>query len=68
MSELFESTGSPDVDAVLRTVADLDDRPVGEHGAVYEAAHEQLRRALEARPEEGPEATDPIPPGLRPGG
>ncbi|CUR59037.1 conserved hypothetical protein [metagenome] len=64
MSELIEPTGHPDVDAVLGTLAELDDLPVEEHVAVFEHAHERLRSALEARPPAG----DPIPPGLRPGG
>ena len=41
-------TGVAEVDAVLDTVEALDDRPVEEHPAVFEAAHEQLRRALDA--------------------
>lgn len=39
-------TGHPDVDAVIGTLADLDDRPVAEHVAVFEAAHERLRGVL----------------------
>lgn len=41
-------TGVPAVDAVLRDVDGLADRPVAEHVEVYERAHEQLRRALDA--------------------
>ncbi len=44
------ATGDPAVDSVLASLAGLDDAPVGEHVPVYEAAHEQLRRALDARP------------------
>lgn len=44
-------TGVPQVDAVLQEVADLADRPVSDHVAVFERAHEQLRRALDARPD-----------------
>ena len=40
-------TGVSDVDAVLDSVEALDDRPVAEHAAVFESAHEQLRRALD---------------------
>ncbi|WP_432479919.1 hypothetical protein [Nocardioides sp. GXQ0305] len=40
-------TGVPDVDAVLDSVEALDDRPVAEHPAVFEGAHEQLRRSLD---------------------
>ena len=41
-------TGVDGVDAVLRSVEDLDDVPVDEHVAVFEQAHEQLRGALDA--------------------
>ena len=40
-------TGDERVDAVLASLDGLDDRPVSEHGAVFEQAHEQLRAALE---------------------
>lgn len=57
-SEAFEpaeanspATGDPAVDAVLESLTRLDELPVGEHVPVFEAAHEQLRRALDARPE-----------------
>lgn len=51
MSEQFgedpiERTGHPAVDEVLRSLQDLADKPVDEHVAVFENAHEQLRRAL----------------------
>lgn len=42
-------TGNADVDAVLESVEDLESRPVEEHVAVFEHAHEQLRRALDGR-------------------
>lgn len=45
------STGVEQVDAVLQQVVDLSDRPVSEHVAVFERAHEQLRRALDAQPD-----------------
>lgn len=40
-------TGVPAVDDVLASVQALDDRPVAEHVAVFEQAHERLRRALD---------------------
>ena len=40
-------TGVPEVDSVLASLAKLDERPVAEHPAVYEAAHEQLRGVLD---------------------
>jgi hypothetical protein len=39
-------TGHPAVDEVLRTLGALDGTPVDEHVAVFEQAHEQLRRTL----------------------
>ena len=41
-------TGVADVDAVLDSVEALDGRPVEEHPAAFEAAHEQPRRALDS--------------------
>lgn len=41
------STGVAAVDAVLASVQGLDERPVAEHVAVFEQAHDQLRRALD---------------------
>ena len=41
-------TGVTDVDEVLAAVESLADRPVEEHVAVFEQAHERLRRALDA--------------------
>jgi hypothetical protein len=40
-------TGDPRVDAVLDSLEALDDRPVSEHAAIFEGAHEALRSALE---------------------
>jgi hypothetical protein len=34
------------IDAVLRSMADLDERPVSEHVHVFEGAHDRLRDAL----------------------
>lgn len=42
-------TGVEEVDAVLESVDDLDGTPVDEHVAVFEGAHDQLRRALDGR-------------------
>lgn len=41
-------TGVAAVDEVIAAVEGLDGRPVEEHVAVFEAAHDQLRRALDA--------------------
>jgi hypothetical protein len=40
-------TGVPEVDAVLESVAGLDAADVAEHPAVFESAHDRLRRALD---------------------
>ena len=40
------STGLPQVDAVLESLAALPSLPVDEHVAVFEQAHEDLRRTL----------------------
>lgn len=40
------ATGHPAVDEVLRSLEALDDAPVDEHVAVFEQAHDQLRRTL----------------------
>jgi hypothetical protein len=39
-------TGQVDVDAVVGSLSDLDGLPVAEHVAVFERAHESLRRTL----------------------
>lgn len=39
-------TGHPAVDEVLRSLDALDNEPVDAHVAVFEQAHEQLRRTL----------------------
>ena len=46
----YEPTGVESVDRVLAEVAAVASAPVGEHVQVYERAHEQLRRALDAQP------------------
>jgi hypothetical protein len=50
-SDSAQRTGVAAVDEVLERVAALADRPVSEHVAVFEGAHEQLRRALDAQPD-----------------
>jgi hypothetical protein len=47
-------TGVASVDSVVEAVAGLQDRPVDEHVAVFEGAHEQLRRALDDTPDDHP--------------
>ena len=44
-------TGSASIDTVLDLVAGLDARPLEEHAAVFETAHQQLRQALDEAPE-----------------
>lgn len=39
-------TGHPEVDAALASLEGLQDKPVEEHAAVFEAAHERLRVVL----------------------
>ena len=51
MDQLSETTGVASVDQVLAEVAEVADRPVSDHVEVFERAHDQLRRALDARPE-----------------
>ena len=49
----YEPTGVESVDRVLAEGATIADRPVAEHVEVFERAHEQLRRALDAQPDPG---------------
>lgn len=44
----YDLTGVDAVDAVLSDVAAVVGAPVADHVAVFERAHEQLRRALDA--------------------
>ena len=44
---LAEGTGHPAVDAVLASLEGLEDMPVHDHVAVFESAHDSLRRALD---------------------
>lgn len=41
-----EAVGHPGIEGVLASLDQLDDLPVTEHVAVFEAAHERLRGAL----------------------
>ncbi|MDT0201545.1 hypothetical protein [Nocardioides sp. AE5] len=41
-----QGTGDATVDAVLASLDGLADKPVAEHVAVFERAHEQLRAVL----------------------
>lgn len=45
-------TGVPAVDDVIRDVDLLDSRPLEEHLAAFERAHQSLRSALDADPSE----------------
>lgn len=47
-TEVTSATGVKAVDEVVASVQDLDQLPVEEHVAVFEQAHERLRRALDA--------------------
>lgn len=46
-----ERTGVAAVDAAIDAVEALSDVPVSEHAAAFSAAHDALRRALDADPE-----------------
>ncbi|WP_292604803.1 hypothetical protein [Nocardioides sp. REDSEA-S30_B4] len=48
-------TGVASVDAVIESVEALADRPLAEHAAVFTAAQERLRRALDADPQASPQ-------------
>jgi hypothetical protein len=41
-----ERTGNPVVDSVLDSLRELEQMPVSDHVAVFEAAHDRLRGAL----------------------
>jgi hypothetical protein len=47
----YEPTGVESVDRVLAEVAAVAQAPVADHVVVFERAHDQLRRALDAQPE-----------------
>jgi hypothetical protein len=46
-------TGSASVDEVIRSVEELEERPIEEHVGVFESAQVQLRRALDDPGDEG---------------
>lgn len=48
--EPVEATGDPHVDAVVESLGVLDDLPVAGHVAVFEQAHDSLRRTLAGGP------------------
>jgi hypothetical protein len=48
-----EGTGHPEVEAVVSSLDDLDDLPVADHVAVFEQAHESLRRTLVGAGQDG---------------
>ncbi len=54
----YEPTGVESVDRVLADVAAVADAPIGDHVQVFERAHEQLRRALDAHPDPAGDARD----------
>jgi hypothetical protein len=45
-------TGVERVDAVVDAVSGLEERPVDEHVAVFEQAHDELRRTLDSPPDD----------------
>ena len=45
-------TGVERVDSVVDAVSGLAHRPVDEHVAVFEAAHDELRRTLDSPPDD----------------
>ena len=47
-------TGEDRVDSVIAAVEGLRERPVDEHVAAFEQAHDELRRALDATPPDDP--------------
>jgi len=54
-------TGVVNVDEVIAAVEELEERPIEEHVGVFETAHEQLRRALDAQPAQPPAPQPPAP-------
>ena len=51
-----EGTGHADVDTVVGSLTGLDDLPIAEHVAVFEQAHESLRRTLAGAGQDNPAA------------
>jgi hypothetical protein len=59
--ETEQGTGLARVDAVVESVEALDGRPVDEHVAVFEQAHDALRRALDDAPDQVADQGDEAP-------
>lgn len=57
------STGVAAVDRVLADVAAVSRTPLAGHVAVFERAHDQLRRALDAQPDPRADAEPSAQPG-----
>jgi hypothetical protein len=55
-------TGVASVDAVIEAVESLEERPLAEHAAVFTAAQERLRRALDTDPDAHHEGSGPSEP------
>jgi hypothetical protein len=51
-----EGTGNADVDRVIGSLDGLDDLPIADHVAVFEQAHETLRRTLAGAGQDHPAA------------
>jgi hypothetical protein len=51
-----EMTGEAEVDAIVSSLTSLDDLSVAEHVAVFEQAHESLRRTLAGAGQDSPAA------------
>ena len=52
-------TGVDGVDDVIRAVEELEERPLEEHVGVFEAAHSELRRALDNTEQPTDRSTEP---------
>ena len=52
-------TGVDGVDEVIRAVEELEERPLEEHVGVFEAAHSELRRALDHTDQTTGQSTEP---------
>ncbi len=54
-----ELTGLASVDVVIRSLDQLDDRPLADHVAHFEEAHAALRAALDAPAVPRPDLSEP---------
>lgn len=66
MSGPVDLTGVPTVDTALRRLEALPEMPLGEHAAVYEQVHAELRRVLDGPSDSGsdtgvPASSTPMP-------